>query len=76
MVLAQELKAIIMADEWAVIKEARKRNLRVTSTLIILVEAKRQNLINSVRQELDELISAGFRTTPELVQEVLKRAGE
>ena len=76
MVLAQELKAIIMVDEWAVIKEARKRNLRVTSTLIILVEAKRQNLINSVKQELDELIGAGFRTTPELVQEVLKRAGE
>ncbi len=75
-VLAQELEAILLADEWAVIKEARKRGIEIASTHLVLVEAKRKNLIKSVKVELDELIATGFRTTPLLIKKVLQKAGE
>lgn len=75
-ILAEELKATLLADEMIIIKEARRRNLQIISTHLILVEAKKKNLIKSVKKELDELIVSGFRTTLELIKETLKKAGE
>ena len=75
-ILAEELKAILLADEGIIIKEARRRSLQIISTHLILVEAKRKNLIKSVKKELDELIASGFRTTSELIKETLQKAGE
>ena len=75
-VLAEEINAVLLANEVMVIKEARKRGLQLTSTHLILEKAKNKNLIKSVKEELDNLIAAGFRTTPELVQDTLRRVGE
>lgn len=75
-VLAEELGAILLVDEKAVIKEARKRGLKISSTHLLLEEAKRMGIIESVRQELDELIASGFRTTTELRRNSLKKVGE
>lgn len=75
-VLAEELGTILLVDEKQVIKEARKRDLKISSTHLLLEEAKKIGIIESVRQELDELIKAGFRTTPELIKNSLKKAGE
>ena len=75
-VLAEELKGILLVDEGAVIREARRRGLEITSTLLILEEAKNKHIIKSVKKEIDELISHGFRTTPELVKNILQRVGE
>jgi len=75
-VLAEEIEAVLLADEVVVIKEARKRGLQVTSTHLILEEAKRRNLIKSAKVELDGLIASGFRTTPGLIRETLRRVGE
>lgn len=75
-VLAREIKAILLVDEGSVIREARKRGLRVVSSHLILEEAKRENLIKSVKKELDELIASGFRTTPALIKETLQKVGE
>ncbi len=75
-VLAQELKAILLADERVVIEEARERNIEIVSTHLILVEAKQRNLIKSVRQELNDLVASGFRTTSELIKKTLQKAGE
>ncbi len=67
---------MLLADEAIVIQEARRRGLKITSTHLILEEAKRRNFIKSVKTELDGLIASGFRTTPELIRETLRRAGE
>lgn len=75
-VLAEETGAILLVDEKFVIKEARKRGLKIYSTHLLLEEAKRIGLIESVKKELDELIEAGFRTTPELIENTLKKSGE
>ncbi|OGL47520.1 MAG: hypothetical protein A2W05_03780 [Candidatus Schekmanbacteria bacterium RBG_16_38_10] len=76
MILAVELKAVLLADEGVVIKEARKRGLEITSTLLILEEAKNKHLIKSVKEELDNLISNGFRATAELIRNTLQKVGE
>lgn len=75
-VLAIELKAILLIDESSVIKETRRRGLRITSTHLTLEEAKRSGLIETVRKELDELREHGFRTTPVLVNNSLRKMGE
>ena len=75
-VLAQELKAILLADEWGVIREARRRGIEITSTHLVLIEAKKRRLIESVKKELEELIVSGFRTTPVLIKETLRITGE
>lgn len=74
--MAEELKATLLVDEWSVIKEARRRKLEITSTHLILVEAKEKNLIQSVKKELEELMASGFRTTPELIKDILRHVGE
>ena len=74
--MAQELKAILLADEWGVIREARRRGIEITSTHLVLIEAKKRRLIESVKKELEELIVSGFRTTPVLIKETLRIAGE
>ncbi len=75
-VLAQELKAVILADEWGVIREARRRGIEITSTHLVLIEAKKRRLTESVKKELEKLIVSGFRTTPVLIKETLRIAGE
>ncbi|MBE7445975.1 MAG: DUF3368 domain-containing protein [Planctomycetia bacterium] len=75
-VLAEELKATLLVDEIAVIKEARSRGLKITSTHLILEKAKKTCLIKSVKEELDNLIKSGFRTTPELIRDSLHKVGE
>ena len=75
-VLAQELKAILLADEWSTIKEARGRGIEIISTHLILIEAKKKGFIKSVKEELNELIATGFRTTSELIKKTLQKVGE
>jgi predicted nucleic acid-binding protein len=74
--LAEELGAILYADEGAVISEARTRGIAITSTLIMLMEAKQRKLIPNVKSVLDKFIMAGLRISEELYQFVLTQAGE
>lgn len=75
-ILATELSVTLLVDEEIVIKEARRRGIRITSTLLTLEIAKASGLIISVKDELNELIAKGFRATPELIKDTLQRVGE
>lgn len=75
-VLAQELRATLLVDEGIVIKEARERGLKITTTHLTLEVAKKRGLITSVKKELNELIATGFRTKPELIKKTLQKVGE
>lgn len=75
-VLAKELNATLLADEWVVIKEARRRGIEITSTHLTLEVAKTRGLIKNLKKELEELISTGFRTTEELIKSSLQKVGE
>jgi predicted nucleic acid-binding protein len=63
----------LLVDEAIVIQEARRRGVKLTSTLLVLETAKMKNLIKSIKVEVDKLIASGFRARSELIQDIQKR---
>jgi len=75
--LAEELGAErVLIDELAGRQAAKSRNLPVTGTLGILLIAKKQGLITSIKPVLDLLIYRGKWISQPLYQEVLAIAEE
>ena len=51
---------LVIPDDRAGRRVARERDLSVTGTIGILIEARARDMISSVRRELDRLIEAGM----------------
>jgi uncharacterized protein len=68
--------ARLILDDKNALRAARQLNLPVVGTLAILLKAKERGVISKVRDIIDALIATNFRVSDELVQEVLRRAGE
>ncbi len=76
-VLAQELSAsLLLMDERRGRRRAIQSGLTVTGTLGILIAAKKQGLIESVRPLLDQLRLLPFHMSDKLYADVLHKAGE
>jgi hypothetical protein len=77
-VLAQEKGAdLVLLDEKEARELAERLGLKVLGTLGLLIWAKRERLIGSIREQLDALRErAGFWISPELYEQALKEAGE
>jgi uncharacterized protein len=77
-ILALELQANqLLIDERLGRKEAKRKGLKITGILGILLAAKQQKLIPSVRPIMDALIhQSNFRIKADLYAEVLKLAAE
>jgi len=59
--LARETEAdLVVLDDERGRKEARRHGLDVTGALGVLIEAKEQDLVSSMRRELDRLVEAGL----------------
>jgi predicted nucleic acid-binding protein len=74
--LAKELDFYLLVDEIKAMNEARRRGIKILSTLIMLLEAKKMGLIPSVKPELDELVASGFRCSAALYEEILMLSRE
>lgn len=74
--LAKELSSFLLVDEISAINEARRQGVNILSTLITLLSAKKMGLISSVKSELDELITSGFRCSATLYEEILMLSHE
>jgi predicted nucleic acid-binding protein len=75
--LALELHADrLIVDERAGRRVAEALGLRVAGVMGLLVLSKQRGLIPAVRPLLDMLLRTGFRADPELVEGILRRAGE
>ncbi|MBI3193747.1 MAG: DUF3368 domain-containing protein [Ignavibacteriae bacterium] len=74
--LAIKLQSPILVDEVKVIQEARKHRLKVFSTLQMLLAAKAEGFISSVKPELDEYMKTGFRLSEKLYNHVVALARE
>ena len=75
--LAQKLDALLIIDETAGRAVALHRNVKVTGTLGILLEAKRRGLTPNLAQEIERLLhSTTFRLAAEVRDELLRQVGE
>ncbi len=72
--LASEVSAeLLLIDERRGRKTATRLGLNVIGVLGILIEAKKNKLIDSLTEQLDDLVLiTGFRISPELRQRVLE----
>jgi len=77
LILAHELNAdLVIIDELAGRRYAKKLNLCLTGTIGILLKAKERNLILSVKDLLVELMEKGTWFHPTLVAKILTLANE
>jgi predicted nucleic acid-binding protein len=75
--LATELSADrIILDDKKARGIARQMSLPVTGTLAVLLRAKQQGLIVRVKDIVDDLRQVGFFLSDDLIEEVLRQAGE
>ncbi|ASJ03771.1 hypothetical protein A3L09_07870 [Thermococcus profundus] len=73
--LEKDLDLVVLDDKDAR-KAARGFGLRVTGTLGILLIAKRRGLIENIKPHIETLRKNGFRISDEIVERILKEAGE
>ena len=77
MILAQEISAdLLIIDDNAAKKTAKFLGLTVTGTLGVLLKAKSQGIISSVKSILDEMLNQGFYVSENIIKLVLKSANE
>jgi len=77
-VLAKELHAdLVLIDETNGRKIAKENSLKPLGLIGVLLKAKQQKYLASIKPELDALIkSHGFWVDSELYNRILKEAGE
>jgi predicted nucleic acid-binding protein len=76
-VLAKEIEAErVVMDDLDARRFAHRVGLKSIGTLGLLLAARLDGRIASLRREIENLADAGFHATPELVDRVLTEAGE
>ena len=75
-VLAKELKGLAVLDDLKARKFADKLQVDYTGTMGLIVEAKQNGFIESVRTVLDKIDQTNFRISSELRANVLNMTGE
>lgn len=68
--------ALLIVDDLKARKEVARLGLPMTGTLGILYKAKQRGFIRQLTPMLDRVGKAGFRISPSIVEEMLRRVGE
>lgn len=76
LVLAKQLNAIALIDERKGRNAAKKHGISITGSAAVLIMAKQQGFIASVKSAVDLLREHGYRMSDKLVKEILKRVNE
>lgn len=74
--LAQHIGAVLLVDERLGRAVAQRLRLSVVGSLGVLIAAKRQGLIPSMKQMLSQMRANGYYIADALVSDALRRAGE
>jgi len=69
-------QSLLLMDEMIGRSYARALDLNVTGLVGVLLVAKREGLVPSVRPFLERLQESNFRLSEELVRTIIKEAGE
>jgi len=76
-VLALEIGAdLVLLDDYEAREKARLFGLKVTGTIGVLLKAKKQGLIKSLKEEIEKLQSSGFWIKKDFIKEILGAVGE
>ncbi|QTM00102.1 DUF3368 domain-containing protein [Iocasia frigidifontis] len=63
---------ITILDDLKARKLAKKLNIEMTGTLGVIINAKRKNIITSIKEVLERLKDTNFRISKELENDILK----
>lgn len=75
-VLALEESAdLILLDDYEARRVARSFGLKVTGTIGVLIKAKHEGRIASLKDEIEGLMKTGFWISRELCERILKEVG-
>jgi len=75
MILAKELNAdLVVIDDGLARRHAMYQGLTITGTIGVLIRAKKEGVIDSLRSVLDELIEFGFYVSEAVINEALRVA--
>lgn len=74
--LAKQKKSTLLIDERKGRNVAINHDLSVIGTAAILIKAKNQNVISQVKPMLEKLVTHGYRFSPHLIEEILRRCNE
>lgn len=75
--LALEMVDILLVlDDLKGRKEAERLGFRITGTLGILFKAKKVGLIPDLKSYVEKLKGVGFRLSPQIEEEILRKSNE
>lgn len=76
-VLALEESAdLILLDDYEARKVVRSFGLNITGTVGILIRAKREGKVESLKDEIEKLMKTGFWLNRKLYERIIKEFGE
>ncbi len=68
--------SIVILDDYKARRIAEKLGMKITGTVGVLIKAKLNGIINSVKPFFDKIRKTDFRLTDEIENQALKEAGE
>ncbi|MCF0052200.1 DUF3368 domain-containing protein [Dyadobacter sp. LJ53] len=66
----------VILDDLKARKTAAKMNIKVTGTIGVILKAKKENKIPSVKLVFDKIQETNFRISDRIINEALRKAGE
>jgi len=64
---------VLILDDLKARKEAHKLGFKITGTLGVLYRLQQEGIIDSLKNQLNQLTELGFRISPKIIEEILKR---
>ena len=68
--------AIVVLDDWGARKVAMRLHIAFTGTFGIMIKAKQNGLISSVKPIINKVKQTNFRISEDVIREILREAGE
>ena len=72
----EKVDVLLILDDLKGRKEAEKLGFRITGTLGILFKAKKVGLITELKSYVEKLKAVGFRLSPKIEEEILRKSNE